>query len=132
VKGIDTNVLVRYLVQDDVKQARIATRFIEEECSADSPGYIGLVTLCELAWVLESNYQVGRVEIASILERLLCVEQFTVEQSSVVWRAVADARTSNADFPDHLVARIAEAAGCEATVTFDRKASNCHGFQLLK
>jgi predicted nucleic-acid-binding protein len=60
------------------------------------------------------------------------VEQFAVEQSSVVWRAVADARTSNADFPDHLVARIAEAAGCEATVTFDRKASNCHGFQLLK
>jgi predicted nucleic-acid-binding protein len=132
MKGIDTNVLVRYLVQDDVKQSRAATRFIEKECSRDSPCYIGLVTLCELAWVLESNYQVGRAAILSILERVLSVEQFTVDQPSVVWRALSDARTSNADFPDHLVARVAEAAGCESTVTFDKKASNCHGFELLK
>lgn len=132
MKGVDTNVLVRYLVQDDVKQSRAATRFIESECSGDSPGYIGLVTLCELAWVLESNYKVGTANIVSIIERLLCVEQFTVDQPSVVWRAVSDAKTSNADFPDHLVARIAEAAGCESTVTFDKKASKCHGFELLK
>lgn len=132
MKGIDTNVLVRYLVQDDVKQSRAATRFIEEECSNASPCYIGLVTLCELAWVLESNYKVARADTLDIIERLLCVEQFTVDQSSVVWRAVSDARTSNADFPDHLVARVAEAAGCESTVTFDKKASNYHGFELLK
>lgn len=132
MKGIDTNVLVRYLVQDDVRQARIATQFIEQECSRDSPGYIGPVTLCELAWVLESNYNVYRADLLAIIERLLCVEQFAVEQSSVVWRAVADAKASNADFPDHLVARVAEAAGCEVTVTFDKKASNCHGFELLR
>jgi len=132
VKGIDTNVLVRYLVQDDVKQSRAATRFIEKGCSRESPGYIGLITLCELAWVLESNYKVGKADILDIIERLLRIDQFIVDQPPVVWRAVSDARTSNADFPDHLVARVAEAAGCDSTVTFDKKASNCHGFELLK
>lgn len=132
MKGIDTNVLVRYLVQDDAKQSRAATRFIEKGCSRESPGYIGLITLCELAWVLESNYKVGRADILDIIERLLRIDQFIVDQPSVVWRAASDARTSNADFPDHLVARVAEAAGCDSTVTFDRKAANCHGFELLK
>ena len=132
MKGIDTNVLVRYLVQDDPQQSKKATTFIEKHCSVDEPGLIGHIVLCELAWVLESNYKVGRADIVSIIERLLCVEQFTMDQPSVVWRAVSDAKTSNADFPDHLVARIAEAAGCESTVTFDKKASKCHGFELLK
>lgn len=132
MKGIDTSVLVRHLVQDDVKQSRAATRFIEKGYSRESPGYIGLITLCELAWVLESNYQVGRPDMLDIIERLLRIDPFAVDQPSVVWRAVSDARTSNADFRDNLVGRVAEAAGCDLTVTFDKKASNYHGFERLK
>lgn len=132
MKGLDTNVLVRYLVQDDPKQAALATRFIERHCTADSPCFIGQIVLCELAWVLESNYEQSRTEIASIIEQLLQVGQLEVMDSDVAWRALGDYKNSNADFPDHLVARMNEARGCETTLTFDKKASKHPAFQLLK
>ena len=65
MKGLDTNVLVRYLVQDDPKQAALATRYIERHCTADNPCFIGQIVLCELAWVLESNYQQSRTEVST-------------------------------------------------------------------
>lgn len=132
MKGLDTNVLVRYLVQDDPRQAASATRFIERQCTSDNPGFIGQIVLCELAWVLESNYQQSRAEIASIIELLLQVAQLEVMDPDVVWRALKDYKNSNADFPDHLLARINEAKGCETTLTFDKKASRQLAFQLLK
>ena len=132
MKGLDTNVLVRYLVQDDPGQAASATRFIEKQCTTDSPGFVGQIVLCELAWVLESNYQQNRAEIASIIEQLLQVSQLDVMDPDVVWRALNDYKNSNADFPDHLMARVNEASGCEMTITFDKKASRQPAFQLLK
>lgn len=132
MKGLDTNVLVRYLVQDDPRQAAAATRFIEKQCTTDSPGFIGEIVLCELAWVLESNYQQSRAEIASIIEQLLQVGQLEVMNPDVAWRALNDYRNSNADFSDHLMARTNEAKGCETTLTFDKKASRQPAFQLLK
>ena len=132
MKGLDTNVLVRYLVQDDPKQATLATRYIERHCTVDSPCFIGHIVLCELAWVLESNYQQSRTQIASIIEQLLQVGQLEVMDPDVTWRALSDYKNSNADFPDHLMARINEAQGCEKTLTFDKKASKQPGFQLLK
>jgi predicted nucleic-acid-binding protein len=132
VKGLDTNVLVRYLVQDDPKQAALATRYIERHFTAKSPGFIGQIVLCELAWVLESNYHQSRTEIASIIEQLLQVAQLEVMDPDVTWRALGDYKDSNADFPDHLMARTNEAQGCETTLTFDKKASGHPAFQLLK
>lgn len=132
MKALDTNVLIRYLVQDDPKQADIASRFIERQCTEESPCFIGHTTLCEVAWVLESNYSQGRAAIARIIEQLLQVGQLQVPQPNIVWKALRDYETSNADFPDHLIARVNEAAGCKTTVTFDKKAPNQPGFQLLK
>jgi predicted nucleic-acid-binding protein len=132
LKGLDTNVLVRYLVQDDPKQAAVAARFIETNCTDDSPCFIGQIVLCELAWVLESNYNQSRGQIASIIEQLLQVGQLEVMEPEVVWRALNDYRNSNADFPDHLLARVNESRGCDVTVTFDRKAGKQPAFQLLK
>jgi predicted nucleic-acid-binding protein len=132
LRGLDTNVLVRYLVQDDPRQAALATRTIERQCTPDSPGFIGQIVLCELVWVLESNYQQSRMQIASIIERLLQVSQLEVMDPDVAWRALSDYKNSNADFPDHLVARSNEANGCETTLTFDKKASKYPAFQLLK
>ncbi len=131
MKGLDTNVLVRYLVQDDPKQAAKASRFIETQCTEESPCYIGHIVLCELAWVLESNYQQTREGIAVIIEQLLQVGQLEVATPEVVWRALNDYRTSNADFPDHLLARVNESAGCNKTVTFDKKASKQPAFEML-
>lgn len=132
MKALDTNVLVRYLVQDDFKQAAVATRFIENQCTEDNPCFIGQITLCEVAWVLESNYGQDRVAIANVIEQLLQVGQLDVMEPSVVWRALNDYKISNADFPDHLLARVNESAGCESTVTFDKKASKQPAFELLK
>ncbi|MFT5097913.1 MAG: putative nucleic-acid-binding protein [Planctomycetaceae bacterium] len=129
--AIDTNVLVRYLVQDDLAQAKRATLFIESNCTDNEPCFIGQIVLCELAWVLESNYGQDRENIAHIIEELLQVGQLEVQQPEVVWRALHDYKNSNADFPDHLLARVNQSTGCDFTVTFDKKASKQPAFQLL-
>ncbi len=131
MKGLDTNVLVRYLVQDEAKQAAKATKFIEQSCTDDSPCFIGHITLCELAWVLESNYGQNRESIAAVVEQLLQVGQLSVLEPQVVWRALNDYKTSNADFSDHLLARVNQRLGCETTVTFDKKAGKQPGFKIL-
>lgn len=132
MKALDTNVLIRYLVQDDTKQALAASRFIESCCTEDQPCFIGHITLCETAWVLESNYAQSKTEIGEVLEKLLQVGQLEVMEPSVVWKALRDYQSSNADFSDHLLARVNESAGCEVTVTFDKKASKNPVFELLK
>ena len=132
MKGLDTNVLVRYLVQDDARQAAQASKFIEKHCTEDNPCFVSQITLCELAWVLESNYNQTRADIANVIEQLLQVGQLEVMEPATVWRALSDYKRSNADFPDHLLARVNEACGCESTVTFDKKAAKQPAFDLLK
>ena len=131
MRGIDTNVLVRYLVQDDATQAKSATTFIEQHCTADDPGFIGHIVFCELAGVLESNYDQSRMEIATIIEGLLQVVQVQAQDPEIIWRALNDYKQSNVDFPDHLLARINESNGCDTTFTFDKKAAKQTGFELL-
>ncbi|MBL4568106.1 MAG: type II toxin-antitoxin system VapC family toxin [Porticoccus sp.] len=131
MKGLDTNVLVRYLVQDDPKQAKLAVSFIETFCTVDEPCFIGQIVLCELAWVLESNYNQDRGQIATIIEELLLVGELEVMNSDVVRKALNDYKKSNADFPDHLLARVNQAEKCDFTVTFDKKAANQPMFKML-
>lgn len=132
MKGLDTNVLVRYLVQDDPKQSPVATKYIETHCTNDAPCFVGHITLCELAWVLERLYNQDRSAIATVIEELLQIGQLEILEPQVVWRALSDYKQSNADFPDHLLARVNELNGCNSTVTFDRKASKKPCFELLK
>jgi predicted nucleic-acid-binding protein len=129
--ALDTNVLIRYLVQDDPIQAGLTTNFIETSCTEDDPCFIGQIVLCELAWVLEGNYGQNRQQIAHVIEELLQVGQLDVQQPEVVWRALSDYRNSNADFPDHLLARVNQSAGCDCTITLDKKASKQPTFKLL-
>jgi predicted nucleic-acid-binding protein len=131
LRGLDTNVLVRYLAQDDPIQSTQATKFIEAHCTSDNPCFVGQIVLCELTWVLESNYKQSRNDIVSMVEHLLQVGQLEVMEPEVVWRALNDYKNSNVDFPDHLLARINETRGCTETMTFDKKASKQPGFQLL-
>ena len=131
MRGIDTNVLIRYLVQDDATQAKSATTFIEQHCTADDPGFVGHIVFCELAWVLENNYAQSRMQIATIIEELLQVVQMQAQDPEIIWRALNDYKKSNVDFPDHLLARINESNGCDTTFTFDKKAAKQTGFELL-
>ena len=129
--GIDTNVLVRYLAQDDPKQSAVATRFIESRLSAENPGFVSTVTLCELAWVLAESYGAERKRIREIIEGLLATKQLVIERAELVWKSLRAWERAPADFSDALIAQLAIAHGAEKTVTFDRTAARLPGFELL-
>lgn len=129
--GLDANVLVRYLVQDDPVQARRATRLIETRCTVDMPGFVNRVVLCELAWVLESCYDCPRATVADILLRILRTTELLVEDAACAWRAVESYRRLGVDFADALVGEVNRAHGYAATATFDRKAARLDIFMAL-
>lgn len=129
--GIDTNVLVRYIAQDDAAQSSRATSFIEKECSSAAPGFVGLVVLVEVVWVSESIYGATREEVANIVRRILNIKQLVVQDAETAWKALRIFESSPADFADCLVERSAIAAGCRSVVTFDKQASKA-GMTLLK
>lgn len=130
--GIDTNVLLRVLVRDHDEQARIAERFIATHCSSEEPGHVSRVVIAESAWVLKDVYGYTRSQIACAIRCVLDVSELEIESADVVNAAVADFEKSSAGFADCLLARTNAAAGCEHTVTFDRKAAKLPGFELLK
>ena len=129
--GIDTNVLVRYIAQDDATQSRRATSFIEKECNEAAPGFVGLVVLVEVVWVSESRYGATREDVAVIVRRILSIKQLVVQDAETAWKALRLFESSKADFADCLVSRSAIAAGCKSVVTFDKQASKA-GMTLLK
>ncbi len=120
--GLDTNVLVRYLAQDDKAQSARATALIEKECSVATPGYVGLVVLVEVVWVSEICYGATRIDIAEIVRRILSIRQLVVQEAETTWKALRQFESGRADFADCLIERTATAAGCEKVMTFDRKA----------
>ena len=128
--GIDTNVLVRYIAQDDATQSARATRLLEEECSPSAPGFIGLVVLLELVWVSETCYGASRAEIAGMLRRILSIRQLVVEEAETAWKALRLFESSKADFADCLIERMAAAKGCTVVMTFDKAAAKA-GMTLL-
>lgn len=130
--GIDTNVLVRYITQDDAVQSLIASNWIEETCSIESPGWISVIVLCEIVWVLSRAYGYDRESIQLVLQRIFQAGELSVEQRESAWSALRDYAQGSADFSDYLMAHINHAAGCKYTVTYDRKASTHHLVRLLK
>lgn len=126
--GLDTNVLVRYLAQDDPAQSARATRLIEKELDERDPGYIGIVVLVETCWVLKRLYGASPEEVRTTVRGLLDAVQLRVESRLAVARAVAAA--PGADFADALIVELAREAGCARTVTFDRRAAKS-GMALL-
>lgn len=127
--GLDTNVLVRYLMQDDPAQSAVATRLIEA-LTPESPGFVPMVVVVELVWVLSSAYDLGRGSVTEALEGLLRTRELVVEGAEMVWRALRLFRGSKADFADCLIERSAAAAGCVRTVTLDRAAAKGCGMVL--
>lgn len=129
--GLDTNVLVRYLVQDDKVQGRKAAGRIKGECTVENPGYINCVVMCELFWVLESCYKYSSEEIGLAMENLLKCPQIEVESMDSVWSALRDYRKDGIDFSDALIGEVNHSKGCEQTYTFDKKAAKLEKFRLL-
>lgn len=130
--GLDTNIVVRYLAQDDRVQSALATRVLDHELTAEAPGFISLVTLAEVIWVMTSLYDADRAAVELAVEGLLSAAQLRVQDAEAVWLALQDYRDSTADFSDALIATLGRNAGCEHTLTFDRAAARHPGFTLLK
>lgn len=130
--GLDSNILIRYLVQDDPAQSRAATRHIEDNLTPERPGFISSITLAEVSWVLREAYGYDRAVIAHVAERLLATRQLVVEHSAAVQSALTDYREGSLDLADALIGHIGQQAGCEATMTFDRKAAKSAAFRLLE
>jgi predicted nucleic-acid-binding protein len=129
--GLDTNVLLRYLQQDDPVQSAKAN-LLFASLTPDRPGFISVTALIELVWVMTGSYGLGRIDAADVIERLLLAKNIVVEQSPIMWRAVHLFRTSKADFADCLIERSGNAAGCDHTVTYDRAAARTAGMLLLR
>lgn len=129
--GLDTNVMIRYLVQDEEQQSVSATRFIENMLATETPGYINHITLCEIAWVLQRCYSVTKPQLIAIIERLLIIKQILVENVEVVWKALRTFEANSAGFCDALIGQVNVHNGCEHTVTFDKKAAKLPGFDFL-
>ena len=130
--GLDTNVLVRYVVQDDPVQSALATKLVETRLSQDTPGFVTSVTLCELVWVLTDCYAADRAKIITVIETLLATRQIRVERADLALRALRAWRATTADFSDALIGEIVADYEGEKVVTFDRKAAKLPGFELLQ
>ena len=133
--GLDTNVLVRYLAQDDARQSAIATRWIEEELSPSQPGFVSLVVLVEVCWVLQRLYSATQDELLQTVEDLLGAAQFLVEQRAVVQAAALRMRSLKGvkvGFADLLIVELGKSHGCEYIMSFDKVAVRSAGMTLLR
>ena len=128
--GLDTNVLVRYIMQDDAKQSPKATRLIES-LSNEAPGFISLVAIIELVWVLSSSYGLNREQVASALELLLRSKELVVDRADLVAQSQRKFKSGGIDFADCLIERIGHEAGCSTTMSFDVGAVKAAGMTLI-
>jgi predicted nucleic-acid-binding protein len=126
--ALDTNILVRYLTQDDPTQARLATELIERRISARNPGFISLVAMVEMVGVLERAYRLSAADIATAIERLLQATELTVENEQDVFTAMSLLKEGSSSFADALIVTAGRRAGCAFTATFDRRALRLPGF----
>ena len=129
--GVDTNVLVRYIVQDDQRQAAQATKLMEA-LTAEEPGFVSLVSVVELVWVLGSAYELKRMQVAQALEALLRIKEVVVDRADIVIGATRRYKSTTADFADCLIQLTAQYAGCEKTMTFDKRAAQSAGMTLIQ
>jgi predicted nucleic-acid-binding protein len=129
--GLDTNVLLRYLAQDDPKQSARATEIIEQRLTEQEPGFVSLVSILEVVWVLKSLYKRSRQQIANDIEMILAADTLDVQNEQEVYTAVVALRNGSGTFEDALIGSLGLWRGCSATLTFDEDAAKrLHGFQL--
>ncbi len=131
MSGLDTNVLVRYLVGDDEKQAQKASACIRVIAASGKSCFISSIVLCELVWVLESAYDYEKNEIGDVLDKLLITKQFEIENKDIVRQAIHDYKAGDGDIADYLIGRFNQDKGCDITYTFGRALKGCPLFAVL-
>lgn len=131
MKGLDTNVLARYLVRDDPAQFAAAAREIDRVAEKGERLLLAPIVLCELVWVLDSAYGCRRPDITAVLEQILRTAQFEVLEKDLVWGAWEDYKNGKGDFADYYMGRCHRQAGAEKTVTFDKALIASPFFEVL-
>lgn len=129
--GLDTNVLLRYILQDQPRQASQANQIIDRQLSEQNPGFISLVTVLEIVWVLRRLLKRTPAQIAAHLERLLSADTLVVQNEQQVFDAMFALKRGSGEFEDALIGALNAWAGCSSTVTFDRRAARLPHFRLI-
>jgi len=129
--GLDTNVLVRFIVRDDLPQTKAATRLIEARCTAETPGLVSSIVLCEIVWVLSRGYGYSRGEVAEVLRRILSVQELRVHRPDLAWRVMQRFEAGRADFADYLIGLSNREEKAQITFTFDAKAAQSDLFATV-
>jgi len=127
--GLDTDILVRYVMQDDPVQSATATAWIEERLTLENPGFISVVAMAETVWVLARTYGVADQDIAATIERLLQADILVIENEQEVFAATIVLKENRGSFADALIVALGVGAGCSGTLTFDRRALRLPGFK---
>jgi predicted nucleic-acid-binding protein len=128
--GLDTNILIRYFVQDDPVQSLQASEIIERRLTEENPGFISIVAMVEIVWVLDRAYRFKVREIASVIERMLQTDVLVVQNEQEVFTAMIALKEGQGSFADAVISALAIKANCSCTLTFDRKALHIPGFML--
>ena len=130
MKGLDTNILVRYLTGDDPAQTNRAIRFVERECTPERPCFLNNIVFCELVWVLARGQRIERARLHRMIETLLSSLEFAFEDKDLLWQAL-EAFAEGGDFADAVIAGVNKKNGCSSTATFDRGAETLAGFESV-
>lgn len=132
MKAIDTNILVRFLVGDDQKQAERVYKLFKRTESRQKELFVSLLVVLELLWVLEAVYQINRKEILDSLSDLLLMPIFKFENLNAIQKFIVSANNNKYDLSDLLIAHASNSLGCETVLTFDKKVSKCALFELIE
>lgn len=132
MKGLDTNVIVRFLVRDDEQQWQISDRYINEALQASEPCFVNNIVLCEVVWVLRTSYKLSREKLIDTLEKMLKTNLFVFENREAIEWAIGQMKSGSADFSDYLITRLNQLAGCHETASFDAKLGQLEGIKQLR
>ena len=130
--GLDTNTVLRYLLQDDPTQTQQVNRIFDQQLTEENPGFLNLATVLELVWVLRSVMRRTPAEIATHLEMILSRNTLEVQNEQQVFEAAIALRRGAGEFEDALIGALNAWAGCSSTLTFDRKAAQMPHFQMIR
>lgn len=130
--ALDTNVLVRFLVDDDPKQAAAAAALINRVIADGDTLFVSDVVVCETVWVMSVSYDIGRREIAAVLRNLLRARHVTFRAADQLIRALEAYEAGKGDFADYLIREHARAADCDSVATFDRVLLRERGFVAVR
>ena len=130
MRGIDTNILVRFLTKDDKKQSKVVYNIFKKAELENEILFVPLLVILELIWVLESLYDISRNNILNSLSELLLLPILKIENQLALQQFIKSAQGNNFDLSDLLIAQSAKAKGCNSIITFDKKASKSNLFEL--